>query len=193
MIASDGGFAEVVKYLVRHGARLADEASTSCTIQEGQHAGQVFHYTMNAIGQASLRGHNDVVTLITAIDAAGGWRKYAATLRHPHCLLRLRVGATYARLPVGHSERELYHFIYGRNNIDMNASAGSIEDERAQAHAMSVKELKAAAKKRGVSLSGYLEKADIVAAVLAFDADARRPMKTLPDDVFALIIKFLCS
>jgi len=44
-------------------------------------------------------------------------------LRHQHCLIRHRVCATYATLPVGHKERVLYHFAYGKNKVNAPVAA----------------------------------------------------------------------
>jgi len=144
------------------------------------------------VRMASLReaficsGKPDVACVLEQILAAGGWRSHAAELRYRHCLIRQRVSATYATLPAGDPDRELYHLVYGRNNVDAPVEiAESVEVIRS----MSVTELKAAAKERGVSLKGCLEKSEIVAAVLL--AAEAGEMKVLPDAVFAIVCRFL--
>ena len=60
---------------------------------------------------ATQQGHHEVVGFLIA------W------LCHQHCLIRHRVGATYATLPVGHKERALYHFAYGKNKVNTPVAA----------------------------------------------------------------------
>jgi len=90
-VAAYHGHLQIVRLLADKGADLdlADE--------EGR----------TPLSIATHRGHDEVVQFLST------WRQY---LRHQHCLIRLRVGATYATLPVGHEERVLYHFAYGRHN-----------------------------------------------------------------------------
>ena len=65
---------------------------------------------------ATRNGHDEVVDFLST------WRQY---LRHQHCLVRLRVGTTYATLPVGHNhkERVLYHFAYGKHKLNSPVAA----------------------------------------------------------------------
>jgi hypothetical protein len=125
-------------------------------------------------------------------------RRHAASARLPHVLIRYRVGATFATLPVGHDDRELLHFVYGCNRSVDAATADAEATARAadefEVRAMSVKQLKKTANDRRVSLVGCLEKADIVSAVLAAttaEADDEPVGKTVPDDVFELLCRCL--
>jgi len=66
---------------------------------------------------AAQNGHDEVVSFLST------WRQY---LRHQHCLIRLRVGATYATFPVGHEERVLHHFAYGQNKVGAPVAAEDV-------------------------------------------------------------------
>ena len=57
------------------------------------------------LSAATQQGRHEVTSFLVA------W------LSHQHCLIRHRVGATYATLPVDHKERALYHFAYGKNKV----------------------------------------------------------------------------
>jgi len=176
MVAASRGFFAVVWYL----------AQRRCDITLLSHG-------RSATAFALANGHYDVARFLTDIERAGGYGKYAANLRLPHCRIRYRVGATYAMLPVGNKERELYHLVYGRNDeeaILLSSRAGT-SDAGAIVRSMSTLQLKATAKRRGLSLVGCFEKSEIVNVVLA--AGPERVMLTLPDEVFAIIVKFLAG
>jgi len=91
LMAAENGHHEVVRVLADKGANL-DLAD-----KDG----------LTPLSAAMQQGHDEVVEFLST------WRQY---LRHQHCLVRHRVGATYATLPVGHEERVLYHFAYGSHN-----------------------------------------------------------------------------
>ena len=101
MIAAQKGHHEVVRLLADKGANLDLADNDGHT----------------PLSVATQNGHDEVVGFLST------WRQY---LRHQHCLIRLRVGATYATLPVGHEERVLYHFAYGQNKVGAPVPA---EDE----------------------------------------------------------------
>ena len=100
-IAAQFGHHEVVRVLAKMGANL-DLAD-----KDGR----------TPLSIATRNSHDEVVAVLST------WRQY---LRHQHCLIRHRVGATYATLPVGHEERVLHHFMYGKNKVNTPVPA---EDE----------------------------------------------------------------
>jgi ankyrin repeat protein len=125
-IAAQNGFYDVVRFLVDKGADFKQPESRGLTpmwiaVDQG-------HFDIVLLlarkGARLTRRRNKsavdgdaVSALIEGIERAGGWSEYVAERRMPHLLIRHRVGEAYATLPVGHSERELYHFMYGRNDL----------------------------------------------------------------------------
>ena len=97
-MAAENGHHEVVRLLADRGANLdlADENGVT------------------PLSVAVREGHDEVVDFLST------WRQY---LRHQYGLIRLRVGATYATLPVGHKKRALYHYAYGRHNANAPVAA----------------------------------------------------------------------
>jgi len=94
------GHLDIVYYLARHGADLARLAST------GQ----------SALDFARLKGHPSIVTLLEAVQSAGGWCDYVARLRLPYCLIRHEVSRTGLVCPVNEDEagqQGLLHFVFG--------------------------------------------------------------------------------
>jgi len=212
-------------HVVRHLARLG------CDLRATNKRGK------DALTWAVQLRKTDIATLLTDIASAGGWRQYVAARRMAYVRIRHEVSKTYAVLDEGHDDRALLHFLFGRNRVAVgaaapashggprleeaadnssekvktggNAQAGAASKESEAVRAMSVKQLKAAAKERGVSLVGCLEKADIIAAVLAADAAKKshgerreevasgggagkaKELLELPDVVFQLVCRML--
>ena len=57
-----------------------------------------------------------VISPCEAVQSAGGWRDYIASLRLPYCLIRHEVSKTRLVCPANEDEigqRVLYHFIFG--------------------------------------------------------------------------------
>jgi len=218
MDACTAGKVHVVRYLLRLGCSLSQE---NC---DGY----------NALDISRVGGHHDTARLLFNIESAGGWRLYAVACRMAYVRIRHEVSKTYAVLEEGHDDRALLHFVFGRNRTVVGAAAPTSHGERLEEasedggaekretrgneeagtasesseaiRAMSVKQLKAAAKERGVSLVGCLEKADIITAVLAADvagpshaeeeasgngSEKPKAMLELPDFVFRLVCRFL--
>jgi hypothetical protein len=106
MAASGGGRTPVVRYLARLGCSLSRK-----TLGHGH----------TALDLARGNGHPDTARLLSDIDAAGGWRPYAAAFRMAYVRIRHEVSATYAVLDEGHDDRELLHFVFGRNSEETKA------------------------------------------------------------------------
>ena len=102
MAAAQFGHYDIVLYLARRGADLTRRVQGRTALD---------------IAREYCRA--DVAGLLEDVALAGGWGRYVAELRYPHCVLRHRVGATYATLPVDDEERELYHLVYGRSRNDV--------------------------------------------------------------------------
>ena len=99
-IAASKGHLDVVYYLARHGADLAHVGNDG--------------WTARAIAQRM--GHRRIVTLLKAMQSAGGWCKYVARMRLPYCLIRHEVSGTELVCPVNEDEageQGLYHFVFG--------------------------------------------------------------------------------
>ena len=62
-------------------------------------------------------GKPDTVRLLEAVGSAGGWRKYVAARRMRYVRIRHEVSSTYTVLPDDHKLRELYHFVFGKNEV----------------------------------------------------------------------------
>ena len=95
---------------------------------------------------------HEMVRLLTDIESAGSWSKYAASLGYAHCLIRLRVATdatAFTTLSVDDPDRELLHFVYGHNEVAVHGADAGLAEEGEQ------------------------------------------PMLTVPDDVFANIVRFI--
>jgi hypothetical protein len=101
LMAAMQGHYEVVRVLAHMGANL------DLARKDGR----------TPLSIATHQGKDKVATFLST------WRQ---DLRHQHCLIRHRVGTTYATLPVGHKERALNHFVYGKNKANSPVAA---EDE----------------------------------------------------------------
>jgi len=127
-MAAQNGHHEVVRVLADKGANLDLAKKDGATpvfmaAQNGHHNVVRVLANMGAnldlkdkygrtpLSMARQKGHHEVASFLIA------W------LSHQHCLIRHRVGATYATLPVGHKERVLYHFAYGKNKVDSPVAA----------------------------------------------------------------------
>ena len=99
---------QVARHLVRHGADLHPEIQGNTALQIAVRLGD----------------RRNFVRLLTDVGSAGGWANYAAARRLPYCLIRHRVGETFATLRLGDPDRELYHFLFGRTNFDVPVAEG---------------------------------------------------------------------
>ena len=77
-----------------------------------------------ALALARQQGHHDTARLLSDIEAAGGWRQYAAECRMAYVLVRHAVGKTHAVLDEGHDDRELLHFLFGKTEVLVASGAG---------------------------------------------------------------------
>jgi len=89
-----------------------------------------------AINIAKAVGNTEMVRLLSDIRAAGGWRKYAAASRMALVRIRHTVSKTYKVLPEGHRDRELYHFLFGRNKVKNEGEAAAEDDAEAEGPAL---------------------------------------------------------
>lgn len=108
MLAAFHGNDECVRHLARLGCRL----------NRGRER--------LALGLAQVNDQLSTVRLLSDIDAAGGWRGYAAGRRMVYARIRYQVSRTYVILPETESakDRMLYHFLFGRNgNGNGNSSS----------------------------------------------------------------------
>jgi len=193
-VAASLGRLACVEHLARCGANLLATSSPTSLGLTG----------VTALHCAIGRRQEHVVQLLSDIIQSGGWGPYVVARRLPHYLLRHRVAMTLATVPVGHDDRELFHFLFGRNNSNTDAdaaaaaaaAAAATEDPdalAAQLGRLSIKELKANARTRGISLAGCLEKRDIVAAVAAAPPPTPVRMLTVPDALFDIVMGFLVN
>ena len=130
--AAQQGHHEVVRLLANKGANLglATKKRGATPVYMAAHQGhyEVVRVLADKGANLELAGRKGRTPLSVAVRK--GHHEIAsflvAWLSHQHCLIRLRVGATYATLPVGHEERVLYHFAYGKTKVNTPVAA---EDE----------------------------------------------------------------
>ena len=87
-------------------------------------------YGNTARDWARHNDHHDTARLLSDIDAAGGWRPYAAACRMAYVRIRHEVSKTYAVLDEGHDDRALLHFLFGRNRAIVAAAVPTSHGER---------------------------------------------------------------
>ena len=122
LIAADHGHTRLVKYLLRQGAdprrqfeeHTAAELAADAAEQEAERRGDG---TESLSDVARRQGHEKTIRLLDIVEASGGWREYTAGLRLPYARIRHKVGKTYAVLDEGHEDRELLHFVFGKNGV----------------------------------------------------------------------------
>jgi len=97
--------------LVRHLARLG------CSIS------RINSYGLTALSEARDEGHHGTVRLLEDIESAGGWRPYAAARRMAYVRIRHEVSKTYLVLDEDDKRRELYHFLFGKNEVLVSSAS----------------------------------------------------------------------
>ena len=103
MAASGEGIIPVVRHLTGLGCLLSRKAADGNTALER--------------ATPALRAPRHRPRLLFEIASAGGWPQYAAACRMAYVRIRHEVSKTYAVLDEGHDDRELYHFVFGKNEV----------------------------------------------------------------------------
>jgi ankyrin repeat protein len=182
LMAAQCGHLEVVRILNQYKARLhdpADNGNTSLHLAAicghldvvrylARHGADIARLDLRGespLDKARNNGHTSVASLLEAVESAGSWRKYIALRRMAYILIRHEVSATYKVLPKKKKKlrklRALLHFVFGRNREAVGAAALSHGERQA-------------------AVEGGSE-----------EPKAMQEMQVLPDDVFALLCRFI--
>ena len=120
----------------------------------------------SALDHARDGGHASTISLLEAAVSAGSWRKHVALQRMAYILIRHKVSATYKVLPK-QEKKEL-------------------SDLRALLHLLFGRN------RATVDGAAELRQGELAEAASAAGAEAEA-MQVLPDDVFALVCRFLVT
>ena len=119
----------------------------------------------SALDAARLGGRTSVFNLLEAVESAGSWRKYIALQRMAYILIRHEVSATYKVLPKRKSLRKLRALLHF-----VCGRNRAVVDTAAPSHGERLEE-----------------------AVDEGGSEKPEAMQVLPDDVFALLCRFLVT
>jgi len=131
--ADDG---EMMRYLGARGAALDDvdeDGDSPLILAAAEGSAQVIRYLASqgcslsrknkedesALDVAEMNGNDDVAQLLCMVETAGGWSKYVASNRMPYVRIRHEISRTHTVLEEGHDDRELLHFLFGRNKAEL--------------------------------------------------------------------------
>ena len=160
---------ETVRVLARLGCDLTRRT------QYGETARHIAHRSAGGTVMATERTSEaqpmtGADRLLTDIESAGGWRQYVTAQRMAYVRIRHTVSKTYKVLYEGHDDRELFHFVFGRNRV--------AEPKKAWAKKRSAKQ-RAALRKKPTSKKP------------AAAGDPKQPLLVLPWELFIELCKWL--
>ena len=115
------------------------------------------------LDKARANGHTSIVSLLEAVESAGSWRKYVALQRMAYILIRHEVSATYKVLPNTKKLRKLRALLH----FVFGKNRAVVDDAAAPRSAEEAPD------------TGSENKPEA--------------MQVLPDDVFALVCRFLVN